>query len=360
MPINCPKCNRGNGENRLKCIYCGNPLPQAEVLVDASQAAPKLVKRAGSSHYLMLLLPKEDGTDYPPSLLTPSHVALLAKRLKTDRYHLNQWTKIRAPKILKIFPKKEEAEFLTAQINKMGFRVYLIANEKLNGFGYSFRAYGAQLNSGFHFIGKDNDRLVLDPQKVFFMSKGRVKVQKEPELKKKKSKDRMDGLIAGSGVSATSALRKKASQSVSAAIALAKHEGERVLSEGSESQFVDTTDYLIFDLFCNDGQTPPLRVKSSEFDFTCMGKNTSPSSLINFVNLIEIFQKQCPNLVVDESFNKVPPIFTDEQSASLFDPTLEYFSKPKSVGSYHNNERQFDQYSRIVCYLFQHGVKNFA
>ena len=112
-------------------------------------------------------------------------------------------------------------------------------------------------------------------------------------------------------------------------------------------------DYFVFDLFCEGEDKPALRVKSSAFDFACLGDKTTNSSLINMNQLITTLQIRCPNLIVDDSFGLVMPVATDSKFAGLFDPTVKHISGNLK---YKNNEPQFDQYARIVVYLHRQNI----
>ena len=63
---------------------------------------------------------------------------------------------------------------------------------------------------------------------------------------------------------------------------------------------------------------------------------------------------------IDDSFGHVNPILTDYKTAGMFDPTVSHVSSYRAGAGPQNNEPQFGQFSRIICYLHQQGIQGFG
>lgn len=273
---------------------------------------PKLIKKPANAQTLVILLPPQEGV-YSEAHLGGQNLRTLQDAFNTDSYQLGQWFKSKSLRVLKAVSEEIEATRLANLLNAMGLRSVAISNQALSELGYSFRARKANLQT-LEFESAERTHLKINPQASFILVQGRIKVSKNP-LSSERKKDRE--------------------------------------STDLDRAAIDTSDYLVFDLFSREAGVPALRVKSSAFDFTCLGKQTGPSSALNFASLLKLLKERCPNLKFDESFNAVSPVFTDEKTAGLFDPTVEMSGEHSD---YQNNERQFEQYARIVCYLAKKDV----
>lgn len=318
MPLQCPKCARANGDGKLKCLYCGESLPQETVAHVNPKSVPKRLKKAGPKNYLVTLLPPEKGGMYPEAAVSPMALGRIKEKFSTDDYQFQQWLKSRGPKVLKSLPEKEKAEELAKELRQWNLRALSICTEDLNVIGHPFRSDSAQIDQDtWIFHGAENQQLPVNPKDALLIVRGRIKVEKDPTKSKKE-----DRKLFGEG-------------------------------GGSEFHHQDTQDYMLLNIFFKNETTPTLSIKSSNFDFTCLGAKTTGSSFININHLADSFKGMVSGLALDDSFKYITPILSDLKTAGLFDPTVRHFS---GSSDYQNNEPQFDQHSRLVCYLFKEGI----
>jgi len=299
-------------------MYCGEALPHETVGHVNPQTIPKRLKKAGPKNYLVTLLPPEKGGMYPESSISSMAIGRIKEKFSTDEYQIQQWLKSRGPKILKSLPEKEKAEDLAKELRQWNLRALNVCTEELNTIGHPFRSDSAQIDhETWIFHGAENQQLPIDPKDALLVVRGRIKVEKNP-LKSKKDERKLFG-----------------------------DDG------GSEFHQQDTQDYMLLNIFFKSEIIPTLSIKSSNFDFTCLGAKTTGSSLINLNLVADAFKAIVPTLHIDESFKFISPILSDLKTAGLFDPTMRHFS---GNSDYQNNEPQFDQHSRLVCYLFKEGI----
>jgi hypothetical protein len=315
--IGCAACSRPNPPNRVKCLYCGVPLPDDQLAVKLQR--PSLRKLAETETGVNIILLNRSNAE-----LSPSAAGEISEFLRLPLQLAEAILSLEIPSPLVRVPPGAEATVTIDRLTAIGVEAIGISDRELgflespprraNKLELGVSTIGIRFSGGAEGIDFPWDRLRL-------IVRGRLR-ESRIELKERKGRD----------------------------------DGKEVTNSSETS-----ADEALFDIF-TEGRAEAIRVSAAGFDFSCLKGGMGLTAAANIVTLIDELVKRAPRSRLDDTFSKrrrildaVWPIEQKQEAGRI---------RRLAPGRYRteavltrNNETQFTRYSYLSSYLNRLGFR---
>jgi hypothetical protein len=314
--IGCAACKRANPPNRVKCLYCGVPLPDDQLA--AKLQRPSLRRLAEMEAGVNIILLNCGNAELS------SAAAEISELLRLPRKDAEAILSLEIPSPLVRVPHDVEAAVTIDRLATIGLVAIGVSDRDLGFLEFPPRRshklelgaseLGIQFSSGAEGIETSWDRLRL-------IVTGRLRVSRV-ELEERKGRDI-----------------------------------EKEVTNSSET----SADEAVIDIFV-EGRTEVIRVTAAGFDFSCLKERMALTTAANFVTLTNELMKRAPLCRLDNTFSKqrrildvVWPVEQKQEAGRI---------RRLAPGRYRteavlirDNETQFTRYSYLSSYLSRLGYQ---
>lgn len=298
----CPKCKRPNNERAPRCIYCGTtfpevPAPPAAIKSGPAPAAsaegqplPKAGPKPLPEAYLVILSPKQK--------LTGPDLKTFRVRFRLDEYTAKQKLNQAAPWVVRVFPDAAAAQTLTQELTALELDAYVVKQSGIDKVMDRVQVAGLALRDqqGMVFLDPEGERVPLIYSDLFLALRGRIK--EKPERNQDLEDDTPAvqlGKMAFPGESAESE-KGRVRQTIEKISIRPKPALLRAVLRGHTFEIVD---------LYRKSSPRAVRLVESEFDFSGLGPEMTPSGLLNFTSILNTIKDRAPDAIFDASYNLV-------------------------------------------------------
>lgn len=343
MPVACPKCGRPNSDASAKCVYCASNLEGAKI-IEISDRSKKLAKKylddlavSRKTETNNIPPPKTTSTQKPVSqpgdkrgnsnlkLIrggvvsstepTDSFWVISASDKMPDDETINQAAKVigkdyfwvrnmiasQAPWVIKRFKDEAPAKEISANLEKIGLRSYVLTELEFNQVPPRLAVKKVSLISGgLNFEGAPK-RIPIEIRwdQAFLMILGKIRRRKSDLSKKSRNK----------------------------------------ISESKPD--VMLKEYQIADIFLKDGTG--VRIAEGITDFSGLGEYMTPSSIHNIKWIVDGY-KSASNVFIDDGYRNLSMVF---KPASSTQPGKKPIPNLLLKDDVLDNASHFDEYSSL-------------
>lgn len=315
--VACESCGRANPPTRMKCLYCGEPLPAAEAGRDSRQPILKPLEEWERGYNVVLAPRRIDDVHVRGDALAEA-----AQLLRIKPGQLDEMIASRAVLPLARTGVRDEVALMEARLGELGLGVEIVSDEELGVESQPPRRvrkleFDGESITGWQRAGEESHH--VDWGDVLLVVTGRI-------FKK-------------------------------------RIEVEERAKRGAAGEVVDSRELLedeaVVDLhFAN--VTANWRVKAEGFDYSCLGARKSLLSAENFAPLVEALRERAPHGAFDDSYNNVR-----QWLQFAWAPTEHTESggvRRAGAGRYNTeavttvtNETQFTRYGRLLRHYAARG-----
>ncbi|HSS20350.1 MAG TPA: hypothetical protein VLL54_09760 [Pyrinomonadaceae bacterium] len=304
--VRCDDCLRANPPTRVNCMYCGAILPQSDSNAALRQPTLRRLEK-WERGYNNILLPTGANLDEPALAEAADLLRLTPENLSSI---------LSAGKVLPLARASSlaEASLVQDRLLKFGITSAIMSEaENDSEAGGPVRVRSMEINhAGIEaYQTRETAPISFSWCDVILLVAGRI-IIKRVELKEQKAKRAENSIL-------------------------------------DANEFV--TDELVIDLYLQ-GDSPPLRVASNNFDFSCLGAGKGLMAADNITRLVQLIRVKAPQAEYDDSFNSVrklldlvwPPEQQNESSGWRRE-------RPGKItlgsATELNNQNQFTRYSQL-------------
>jgi hypothetical protein len=301
----CAACSRANPPTRTSCLYCGAPLEITHV--DAFSAVAPQETEAGSSvsfHVVGIAGPQVEGA------ALEQVAGLLDKKLSEVKLLLDH--SIGAP--LFRAESEEQAQVVAEKLREQGLRTCIIPDEQfaVERAPVAVSALEITNDSVVGRVGRSKQTVAAAWADITLVVTGRLYFEtREIDQKQNRAKQ----VIA---------------------------EREMLIDEA------------VLDIYVR-GDDDGWRIRSANFDFSCLGASKELTAFTNFTVLTRLLREHATGAVFDDSYAglraALNSLWPAEARASAKERRGGAFARFESSATSIDNELQFTRYSRLLRYL---------
>ena len=310
MPKLCPACQRPNGDQAPKCLYCSEPLPtepapEAVALssngpAPISLARPQEEELAGEQRYLMILVPSgERSSEQASAFVEATGVSL---------YDANLLLAAMRPRLFRRLEGETQARELSYFLSSAGIAHYVVAEKEVRDMPVS-RAKRGEVHARHLELSVDGADMALPYSELLLLVRGEI------------TRERYHQKRWGT--------RKKVSRPLSPGLRL--HLYTRHASVAVE-------------------------VDADTFDWALLGTKQTPSAFLNLERFLGLLGEQATHVELDTGFGLEPVVLSRAELDTDLDDKLAE-SDRGGDGVLHDNETSFRFYARWRYRLARHLLR---
>jgi hypothetical protein len=309
--IGCGACKRPNPPNRLKCLYCGVPLPDDQLA--AKLQRPSLRRLAEMEAGVNIVVLNRGNAE-----LSPDAAPAISELLRLPLQLAEAILSLEIPSPLVRVPQDVEAAVTIDRLAEVGVEAIGVSDLALGFLKFPpRRANKLELGAstlGVHFSG-GAEGIESPWEGLRLIVTGRLRASRV-ELEQR-----------------------------------AKRSDENEVTNSSETN----ADEAVFDIFM-EGTTEAIRISAAGFDFSCLKGLMGLTTATNFVTLTDELMKRAPHCRLDNTFSRqrriVDGVWPTEQKheAGRIRRLAPGRYRTEAVLT-RNNETQFTRYSYLTYYL---------
>lgn len=334
----CPHCRRPNNERAPRCLYCGLPFPLSappppepaepeKTATETTSAPPPPPPEA----YIVTVSPAQE--------LSGQALNEFAKLLTLDPYSAKQKLKHPAPWMARIFPDLEPAQALLQQITRLGLDAYIVKQSGIDKISDRLRLKGlVRLDDDEIVFREETGReLKLEFEDVFLIVRGRVQ-----ERTRREEDEAGEGAVVhlGKKIPAIGESEEEKGR--------LREWLEKIPVRPRPNRLRWTLPLLpveIMDIY-RKKSAGAWRLAENEFDYAGLGQEMSPSSLINFMNILNRIKNHAPHCLLDSSFNSAGTTLAESPTEDkIRNNLIKELAVSLGQKKVYDNRTVFDDYS---------------
>lgn len=297
MARSCPACERPNGDQATKCLYCSEPLePVAHTDAEVGDEANIAIAPPESDRYLVILIPSAPADDHK--------VETLADAAGMSRYEARLSLASTRPRV---FRQVEElfARGLSEQLQAARIPHYVVSEQTVRALPVS-RAQSVTF-APMHFdVILEGRRLAIPYRDILLLVRG--------EIARESHNDKRLATTRGA---------------------------TRSLSPG-----------LLLHLYSKEASVA-VELDPDGFSWPELGAGSSRSALLNLENFLDAVEQRASGVAVDRGFDREPPVFS-RAAGDGQDLTQVLSGSAPRGGVLYDNQNQFRFYARWRYRLERH------
>jgi hypothetical protein len=258
----CEHCARMNPPTRMKCLYCGAPLPAAEGGADLRRPALKQLEE-WEKGFNVVLAPRE----FDDMHLRGDALAEAASLLRLKPEQLGEMIATRAVLPLARTGLREEVELLERRLGALGLRVEVVSDEEL--------AIESEPPRRVRKIEFDEEKLI-----------GWSSAEGEPS---RHAWDELSLIVAGRVFKKRIEVEERVKRGV----------GGEVIESRELSDDEGVVDLYFVGVRANR------RINAAGFDYSCLGAQKGLLAPENFARFVEVLRVRAPRTKFDDSYKGV-------------------------------------------------------
>lgn len=316
--VRCDACLRANPPTRTSCLYCAAQLPATEASSALQRPTLRRLEK-WEQGYNVILMP-DSAVD-----LTDEALETVAQLLRLSVEEVRRIKEARAPLPVARAAGQDEAALIERKLGEMGLQALVIADAKLEleeGAIKRARALGLTENALMFYPAGGFDAVSASWEEIVLLVTGRLFIR-EIEVEERKGRKAENEIVDAREMSADEAVL------------------DIYLAQG-------------FDCW---------RIRSGNFDFSCLGARKNLVAAQNFSTLTEILRGHAKQALYDDSYNRVRHQLTaawplEQQTESRGWNRKRPGQVCTESVTRSDNELQFTRYSRVRRYLQQNYLES--
>ncbi|HVF57149.1 MAG TPA: hypothetical protein VM934_13420 [Pyrinomonadaceae bacterium] len=319
--IACEECLRANPPTRMRCLYCGAPLPSTEATETHRRPTLRPLEE-WERGFNVVLLPR--GAEE----VSAESFAEASRLLRTEREKLQEIVRANCALPLARAASDEEADLIRKRLGALGFGVEIFQDEMLSPTGAPPKRIRAleltgEALSGWANVGEASHS--IDWPNIALVVAGRIYTRRV-ELEERQGRFKARGEIA----------------------------------EAREL----AVDQAVLDIHAFDGDTDDVwRIMADNFDYSCLGEHKTLLARDNFVTLAEALRGRASAGAFDDDYARLrhllavawPPDERKESHGLRRERPGRFNTEAVTTIS---NEMQFTRYSRLRALLRRRELSN--
>jgi hypothetical protein len=310
--VACEECLRANPPTRMRCLYCGVPLPSTETTAALRRPVLRPLEE-WERGFNVVLLPRA------AKEISAQSLGEACDLLRLERTHLQELVSANCALPLALVRSAEEADLITERLGALGFSVETFPDEALAPATQTPRRIRAlDVAHPSHVVGRtsvEDAGCAIAWTEVALLVVGRIYTRRI-ELEERPE-------------------RFKARNEIKEARELASDEA-----------------VLDIHTFADDGDRASWRIMADGFDYSCLGERKTLLARDNFVTLVKLLRERATAHAFDEDYGRVrqllsaawPPQEHTQSRGLRRERPGKFNTEALTIVS---NETQFTRYSRL-------------
>ena len=342
----CPKCNRPNADQALKCVYCAAPFADApppaaaepkapgQGAPAAKRPAPAAARPEPPESFLVVQSPVEN--------FEPSHLLTYCRLTGFDRYLAGQRLKSAAPWTVRAFREIEPAQAFLSQLAGLGLDAYLLKQSGIRKLEGKLNVHGLKSGEGgVVLLTEEGQEIPVKEQELFLIVRGRIERKPVREDEEENPVEvSLGGVIVGVA---------EPEENPDDPLVRLKQQARLIKLKRKQRppQFYRRQSAEVMDLYLSTSHVG-VRVIENEMDYSGLGERKQNAALLNFTAIFRELTARAPQAVVDDHFNRIS--YTVEEVAEK-DKTrrlLEEIGVTSGARKLSDNEAAFTDYSTRI------------
>jgi len=351
----CPTCKRPNNERAARCIYCGTAFPEPAPAATEKKSPPspeakaptKEVKEARPKPpevYQVVISPRQEPS--APGLES------FAQELELDTYTARQKLKRPAPWVARVFPDPQSSGALAQAFMAMGLDSYVVKQSGIDRISDRVQVMGLKeiKDRVVIFLDGQGDEVLLSYDDLFFIVRGRIRQQaeREEDMDEESPAVALGKIAVGSEASGDKGRIREAIERIEV------RPRPYLLRWVLKGHTVE-----IMDIY-RKSSPRSVRVVETEFDYSGLGEDMTPSGLINYSAILNTLTRNNPACPVDTTFNTVGYTLRETPKEDKMRAELDsLLGATDSMKKIFDNRAFFDDYSaRLYLHLLRERSRN--
>jgi hypothetical protein len=187
------------------------------------------------------------------------------------------------PRIIGHYSSMQPAEVVVKGLVDLGLKVIACKDTDIHRPAQSFKARAMQFGQNeITFRDKSNRSLHLDADQAFLIIKGMLEMHEDIEVTKTKRKLNLPATILTGGIP----IRRK------------------VTEKTIESNITTESFMRVYSKNALDADIHNFEIRQYNFDYSCLGKEIAPASLVNFISLVTRTRGTFPKAILDDRLTR--------------------------------------------------------
>jgi hypothetical protein len=217
----------------------------------------------------------------PPTVVGEDLITEVTSIINKEPYETRLLLAGRSPRIIAHYTTLQIAESVVQRLRKLGLVVLMFRDSELpKTHSPTFKGRLLKFGEGeWSFQDQSGAMKTMKPEDVFLILRGVRQIYSDKEISKTKTKLNLPATLLTGGIP----IRRK-------------------VEEKTVETSIQTEHFMR--LYLRNSPEPYLEITQYGFDYSCLGKNMSTTTLVNFNNLISKIKELCTRSVFDDSLSE--------------------------------------------------------